>query len=188
MEVNINERRQSAAVPPPWLEPKLQPFANVFAGAVSPQEGPSRHPSLVPPIGPGAKEDGYQPPLVAAKQAAGSVPSGANRMNVPQLVVATPAIVRHRLNTEPNYADTEVDELLAMLRETESIEEQGDILQYLVDTQGLDFNTGTKFFLVTFFSYKIGLFQIVSRVIIFIDLSFVVKLFKKKIIIVLKIY
>lgn len=29
-----------------------------------------------------------------------------------------------------------------MLRETESLEEQGDILQHLVDTQGLDFNTG----------------------------------------------
>lgn len=29
-----------------------------------------------------------------------------------------------------------------MLRETENLEEQGDILQYLVDTQGLDFNTG----------------------------------------------
>lgn len=64
---------------------------------------------------------------------------------MPQLVVAPaapPTTVRHRLNTEPNYADTEVDELLALLRETESIEEQGDILQYLVDTQGLDFNTG----------------------------------------------
>jgi hypothetical protein len=40
------------------------------------------------------------------------------------------------------YADTEVEELLAMFRETEHLEEQGDILQYLVDTQGLDFNTG----------------------------------------------
>ncbi|XP_073831978.1 probable phosphorylase b kinase regulatory subunit alpha isoform X15 [Musca autumnalis] len=35
-----------------------------------------------------------------------------------------------------------VEELIAMLRETENLEEQGDILQYLVDTQGLDFNTG----------------------------------------------
>lgn len=31
-----------------------------------------------------------------------------------------------------------------MLRESESLEEQGDILQYLVDTQGLDFNTGKR--------------------------------------------
>lgn len=39
---------------------------------------------------------------------------------------------RHRLASETQYADTEVEELLAMLRETESLEEQGDILQYLV--------------------------------------------------------
>ncbi|XP_015608524.1 probable phosphorylase b kinase regulatory subunit alpha isoform X2 [Cephus cinctus] len=49
---------------------------------------------------------------------------------------------RHRLASETQYADTEVEELLAMLRETESLEEQGDILQYLVDSQGLYFNTG----------------------------------------------
>lgn len=53
-----------------------------------------------------------------------------------------PTITRHRLTSEANFADTEVDELIAMLRETENLEEQGDILQYLVDTQGLDFNTG----------------------------------------------
>lgn len=50
---------------------------------------------------------------------------------------------RHR--PETNFADTEVEELIAMLRETENLEEQGDILQYLVDTQGLDFNTGMLF-------------------------------------------
>lgn len=49
---------------------------------------------------------------------------------------------RHRTNTETQYADTEVEELFAMLRESESLEEQGDILQYLVDTEGPDFNTG----------------------------------------------
>lgn len=38
-----------------------------------------------------------------------------------------------------------MEELIAMLRETENLEEQGDILQYLVDTQGLDFNTGKIF-------------------------------------------
>lgn len=47
----------------------------------------------------------------------------------------------HRSANE-NFENAEVEELLAMLRETESLEEQGDILQYLVDTQGLDFNTG----------------------------------------------
>ena len=35
------------------------------------------------------------------------------------------------MNSETQYADTEVEELMAMLRETESLEEQGDILQYL---------------------------------------------------------
>lgn len=38
-----------------------------------------------------------------------------------------------------------------MLRETENLEDQGDILQYLVDTQGLDFNTG-NFFGIFFFT------------------------------------
>nr|CAI5842293.1 unnamed protein product [Callosobruchus analis] len=52
------------------------------------------------------------------------------------------SISRHRHQSEAQYADTEVEELFAMLRETESLEEQGDILQYLVDTKGLDFNTG----------------------------------------------
>jgi phosphorylase kinase alpha/beta subunit len=48
----------------------------------------------------------------------------------------------HRLTSDAHYADTEVEELLIMLRETEHLEEQGDILQYLVDTQGLNYNTG----------------------------------------------
>lgn len=50
-----------------------------------------------------------------------------------------------RLQSETQYADTEVEELLTMLRESEHLEEQGDILQYLVDTQGLNFNTGELF-------------------------------------------
>lgn len=53
-----------------------------------------------------------------------------------------PKILIQRHRPETNFADTEVAELIAMLRETENLEEQGDILQYLVDTQGLDFNTG----------------------------------------------
>lgn len=51
-------------------------------------------------------------------------------------------VSRHRPLSDQNFEDTEVEELIAMLRETENLEEQGDILQYLVDTQGLDFNTG----------------------------------------------
>lgn len=60
------------------------------------------------------------------------------------------ASIRQRNNTDNNFADTEVEELIAMLRETENLEEQGDILQYLVDNQGLDFNTGMYSHLVTF--------------------------------------
>jgi phosphorylase kinase alpha/beta subunit len=46
--------------------------------------------------------------------------------------INSPKPTRHRLNSETQYADTEVEELMAMIRETESLEEQGDILQYLV--------------------------------------------------------
>lgn len=60
--------------------------------------------------------------------------------------INVPTTIRHRATSEANFADTEVDELIAMLRETENLEEQGDILQYLMDTQGLDYNTGIHFF------------------------------------------
>ncbi|XP_046671928.1 LOW QUALITY PROTEIN: probable phosphorylase b kinase regulatory subunit alpha [Homalodisca vitripennis] len=50
--------------------------------------------------------------------------------------------LRKRMTSETQYADTEVEELLTMLRESEHLEEQGDILQYLVDTQGLNYDTG----------------------------------------------
>ncbi|XP_011702817.1 PREDICTED: probable phosphorylase b kinase regulatory subunit alpha isoform X2 [Wasmannia auropunctata] len=49
---------------------------------------------------------------------------------------------KHRTISETQYAETEVEELLSMLRETESLEEQGDILQYIVDSKGLLFDTG----------------------------------------------
>lgn len=39
---------------------------------------------------------------------------------------------RQRTNTDNNFADTEVEELVAMLRETENLEEQGDILQVIM--------------------------------------------------------
>lgn len=48
-----------------------------------------------------------------------------------------------RLASDTQYADTEVEELLAMLKDTDSLEEEGDILQYLADSQGLHYNTGT---------------------------------------------
>lgn len=44
----------------------------------------------------------------------------------------SPKTHKHRGISETQYAETEVEELLSMLRETESLEEQGDILQYLV--------------------------------------------------------
>ncbi|KAK9508861.1 hypothetical protein O3M35_006320 [Rhynocoris fuscipes] len=51
---------------------------------------------------------------------------------------------RHRCPSETVYADTEVEELLTMLRESENLEEQGDILQYLIDTLGLNYETETS--------------------------------------------
>lgn len=41
---------------------------------------------------------------------------------------------------------SQVEELLTMLRESECLDEQGDILQYLVDTQGLNYDTGKWMF------------------------------------------
>lgn len=57
--------------------------------------------------------------------------------NIPTINVA-----RHRGQSETSYAEQEVEELFSMLRESDSLEEQGDILQYLVDTKGPEFNTG----------------------------------------------
>ncbi|XP_063707361.1 probable phosphorylase b kinase regulatory subunit alpha isoform X2 [Culicoides brevitarsis] len=50
-------------------------------------------------------------------------------------------VTRHRPTTDQNFEEIDVEELIAMLRETENLEEQGDILSYLVDNHGLDFNT-----------------------------------------------
>lgn len=115
---NINERRMSTAVHPLWLEPNQS-------------SGPSRDLS---PIG--------RPNELADEELT------SKKMNIHTHVATTPkiqipAITRYRAaNDTPNFENTEVEELIAMLRETENLEEQGDILQYLVDTQGLDFNTG----------------------------------------------
>ncbi|XP_052737925.1 probable phosphorylase b kinase regulatory subunit alpha isoform X1 [Bicyclus anynana] len=61
-----------------------------------------------------------------------------------EAVVKNPPL-RNRTISESQsiaYAEQETDELIAMLRETENLDEQGDILQYLVDTHGLEFATG----------------------------------------------
>ncbi|XP_065220249.1 probable phosphorylase b kinase regulatory subunit alpha isoform X3 [Planococcus citri] len=47
-----------------------------------------------------------------------------------------------KIKIDSTYAKTEVEELLTMLRESEHIEEQGDILQYLIDTKGQNYDTG----------------------------------------------
>jgi phosphorylase kinase alpha/beta subunit len=66
----------------------------------------------------------------------------ADQSKPPKKLVPSASVTRHKNNSEAQYADTEVDELFAMLRESESLDEQGDILQYLVDSKGLDFHTG----------------------------------------------
>ncbi|XP_075211553.1 putative phosphorylase b kinase regulatory subunit alpha isoform X4 [Lycorma delicatula] len=64
--------------------------------------------------------------------------SGTPRLRVPIIQIGG----KPERNEGQCYKDTEVEELLTMLRESDHLEEQGDILQYLVDTQGLTFDTG----------------------------------------------
>jgi phosphorylase kinase alpha/beta subunit len=66
-------------------------------------------------------------------------------------------VSRQRCISETQYADTEVEELLTMLRETENLEEQGDILQYLADTQGLDYKMGGEFILRALSNVRLSL-------------------------------
>ncbi|CAG0913697.1 unnamed protein product [Notodromas monacha] len=49
---------------------------------------------------------------------------------------------RHRTQSDAVYENTETEELLSMLKDAESLEEQGDILHYLVVTVGLSYVTG----------------------------------------------
>ncbi|XP_050438174.1 probable phosphorylase b kinase regulatory subunit alpha isoform X2 [Adelges cooleyi] len=51
---------------------------------------------------------------------------------------------RFKGSSERLYADAELDGILAMLTESDLLEEKGDILQYLVDTYGLEYDTGLK--------------------------------------------
>lgn len=118
MEGNVTERRLSVAVTPLWLDSSATSI-NPTSAAVAQQE--AREPSPRPE----SSEDGFPPNKV---QITNDVP----RIQLPS---------RNRAVTE-TFENTEVEELIAMLRETENLEDQGDILQYLVDTQGLDFNTG----------------------------------------------
>lgn len=114
MEGNVTERRLSVAVTPLWLD-SSNTSVNPAAAVVAHE---AREPSPRP-------EDGFPPNKVQITN------------DLPRIQLPT----RNRAVTE-TFENTEVEELIAMLRETENLEDQGDILQYLVDTQGLDFNTG----------------------------------------------
>lgn len=117
MEGNVTERRMSVAVTPLWLDSSAT--SNIQAGVT--------HVEVNRDISPRPDEDGLPPSKLLTAS------------DLPRIQAPLP---RHRGATDNNFENTEVEELIAMLRETENLEDQGDILQYLVDTQGLDFNTG----------------------------------------------
>ncbi|XP_030243861.1 probable phosphorylase b kinase regulatory subunit alpha isoform X6 [Drosophila navojoa] len=129
----LTERRLSSIVPPPWLQPNKQGHVSTFA--TTPEEGPSSPPHLGGDLG--LRENIYP---MDPQHSRSAIDRRSEFVRQQEITVPKILIQRHRVDT--NFADTEVDELIAMLRETENLEEQGDILQYLVDTQGLDFNTG----------------------------------------------
>ncbi|XP_017025359.1 probable phosphorylase b kinase regulatory subunit alpha isoform X11 [Drosophila kikkawai] len=128
----LTERRLSSIVPPPWLQPNKQSHVSVFA--TTPEEGPSSPRQLGHELS--VRENIYPvDPHNSTRSAIDRRSEFVRQQEMPKILIQ-----RHRADT--NFAETEVEELIAMLRETENLEEQGDILQYLVDTQGLDFNTG----------------------------------------------
>ncbi|XP_017011203.1 probable phosphorylase b kinase regulatory subunit alpha isoform X11 [Drosophila takahashii] len=128
----LTERRLSSIVPPPWLQANKQSHVSVFA--TTPEEGPASSPlQLGNELS--VRENIYPVDPHHSRSAIDRRSEFVRQQEMPKILIQ-----RHRAET--NFADTEVEELIAMLRETENLEEQGDILQYLVDTQGLDFNTG----------------------------------------------
>ncbi|XP_052865199.1 probable phosphorylase b kinase regulatory subunit alpha isoform X1 [Anopheles cruzii] len=139
MEGNVTERRLSH-VTPQWLEPNQSTVAS--SGLAAATQPASRDPSLNPPVTVPA-------PTTVQSRFVDRVSLDDDDKKLHIQTSATAAmpkihiqpLPRHRPTTETNFENTEVEELIAMLRETESLEEQGDILQHLVDTQGLDFNT-----------------------------------------------
>ncbi|XP_044573315.1 probable phosphorylase b kinase regulatory subunit alpha isoform X10 [Drosophila ananassae] len=128
----LTERRLSSIVPPPWLQANKQSHVSVFA--TTPEEGPSSPLQLGHELS--VRENIYP---VDPHNNRSAIDRRSEFVRQQEITVPKILIQRHRAET--NFADTEVEELIAMLRETENLEEQGDILQYLVDTQGLDFNT-----------------------------------------------
>lgn len=136
MEGNVTERRLSVAITPLWLDSSAN---STVPPPVTPNETREVSPRAE------TSEEGLPPSKVQIQTAP----------EMPRIVVPPRP---HRVGqSETNFENTEVEELLAMLRETENLEDQGDILQYLVDTQGLDFNTGEFYshfkFGLSFFFY-----------------------------------
>jgi hypothetical protein len=121
MEGNVTERRLSVAITPLWLDSSATSTIPPPASTPDPREVTPR---------PETSEDGFPPNKVQIQTPVSEMP---------RIILPPP---RHHRQSDQNFENTEVEELLAMLRETENLEDQGDILQYLVDTQGLDFNTG----------------------------------------------
>ncbi|XP_017113222.1 probable phosphorylase b kinase regulatory subunit alpha isoform X11 [Drosophila elegans] len=129
----LTERRLSSIVPPPWLQANKQSHVSVFA--TTPEEGPASSPLQHLGNELSVRENIYPVDPHHSRSAIDRRSEFVRQQEMPKILIQ-----RHRAET--NFAETEVEELIAMLRETENLEEQGDILQYLVDTQGLDFNTG----------------------------------------------
>ncbi|XP_053678871.1 probable phosphorylase b kinase regulatory subunit alpha isoform X1 [Anopheles nili] len=136
MEGNVTERRLSH-VTPQWLEPNQTTIGTSAAGGSGATAGgspasrdPSPNTQVQPRYGERVSLDDDGKKLHIQTSATAAMPK-----------IHIQPLPRHRPTTETNFENTEVEELIAMLRETESLEEQGDILQHLVDTQGLDFNT-----------------------------------------------
>lgn len=123
---SVIERRLSTVFPPPWLH--QQPNTT----------GTLKVNDLSTPVEVRGRLERTQP--VEELEVPGTSSHRSSFQGEVPRIHLTPS-ARHRSANE-NFENAEVEELLAMLRESESLEEQGDILQYLVDTQGLDFNTG----------------------------------------------
>ncbi|KAL9879966.1 putative phosphorylase b kinase regulatory subunit alpha isoform 1-T1 [Glossina fuscipes fuscipes] len=142
----LTERRLSSVIPPPWLQANKQTHVSIF-GITPEEEPPAANNSKTGAL---IRENIY--PIGHNHSRSALERRGMHNyiyiyifrgkhfnflfsaQNVPKTLI-------QRNRADNNFADTEVEELVAMLREAESLEEQGDILQYLVDTQGLDFNT-----------------------------------------------
>ncbi|KAM7350190.1 putative phosphorylase b kinase regulatory subunit alpha isoform 4-T4 [Cochliomyia hominivorax] len=112
----LTERRLSSVVPPPWLQANQQTQLNTFT--------------------------------VTTETTGNNNNNNSNPVKTEVLIRENiyPIDINHSRSAIEKRSEfarqqEKVEELIAMLRETENLEEQGDILQYLVDTQGLDFNT-----------------------------------------------